>query len=114
MPVTGSSLQNNGSLHYPVAACSPEEQSLTGAWDAAQDLLDLWLETHVQHSVCLIQDQVRDLAQLDLTRLQEVIQASWGGNHDLHTVGQVPQLSSLGSTTVHTSARGAAVRMKSL
>lgn len=41
---------------------SPEEQGLASSRNAAQDLLDLWLKAHVQHAVCLIQDQVRDLA----------------------------------------------------
>lgn len=44
------------------------------------------------------------LVQADLARLQEVIQATRGGNDDLDAVVDVTQLGALGRATINTAA----------
>lgn len=46
---------------------------------------DLWLKTHVQHSVCFIQNKVSASTEVCLSRFKEVNEPSWSGNADLHT-----------------------------
>ena len=53
--------------------------------DLFDDLADLWLKTHVQHSVSFIQNQVGGSAQVGAVGLQEVNQTTRGGNADLRT-----------------------------
>lgn len=47
---------------------------------------DLWLKTHVQHSVCFIQNEVRASAEVCLSWFQKVNEPPWSGNADLHTL----------------------------
>ncbi len=49
----------------------------------------LRLEAHVQHAVCLIKDEVRDLPKANLAALEEVVQSPGRGDDDLHAVAQV-------------------------
>ena len=45
------------------------------------------------------------LGQVDLAGFQEVVETAWGGDHNLHPILNVPQLWSLGRTSVHTPAK---------
>ena len=81
-----------------------EEERLALRRNGAHDALDLWLEAHVEHAVRLIQHEVGDLTQLDLARLQEVVETAGRGDHDLHAVLDVPQLRPLGCAAIHTPA----------
>lgn len=47
---------------------------------------DLWFKTHVQHSVCFIQNEVRASAEVCLSWFQKVNEPPWSGNADLHTL----------------------------
>jgi hypothetical protein len=37
------------------------------------NLLDLRLEAHIEHAVCLVEDEVADLADADLLSAEEVV-----------------------------------------
>merc|ERR1719318_2257810 len=53
---------------------------------------DLWLETHVQHTVSLVQAQVLTKLQGDLPSVQEVNQPSRSGNQEVAASVQLPHL----------------------
>mmetsp|Transcript_4688 Transcript_4688/g.11373 ORF Transcript_4688/g.11373 Transcript_4688/m.11373 type:complete len:384 (+) Transcript_4688:1033-2184(+) len=78
------------------------EQGLPLARNLGNNLLDLGLKAHVQHPVRLIQHQVGNLVKSDLSRLQEVVQATRGGDDNLHAHTNVSQLRPLWSSTIDT------------
>lgn len=56
---------------------------LIGHWDVLQNLLDVGLETHVNHTIGLIEDHVCAAAQDQVAVLQHVDQTPGGGDHNL-------------------------------
>lgn len=58
---------------------------LVGHWDVLQNLLDIRLEAHVNHTICLVQDHVCAAAQDQVPVVQHVDQTTRGGNHNLST-----------------------------
>lgn len=56
---------------------------LIGHWDVLQNLLDVGLEAHVNHTISLIQDDVGTAAQDQVAVLQHIDQTARGGNHNL-------------------------------
>lgn len=79
---------------------SAEHQRLPVGADLADNLPDLGLETHVQHTIGLVHDEVGDTAQVCLARLKHVNQATGGRDDDLNTTLKITDLGTLGSTTV--------------
>ena len=79
---------------------SGPHESLTIRSDLADDLANLGLETHVQHAISLVQDQIGDTAKVGLSRLEHVDETAGGGDADLYAAGQVTDLGALGDTTV--------------
>jgi len=71
--------------------------------DLADDLADLGLETHVEHAVGLVKDEVGDAAKVGLARLEHVNQTTGGGNAHLDAALEVTDLRALGDTTVDAS-----------
>lgn len=74
------------------------------------NLSDLGLETHVQHAISLVENQVSNTAEVGLAALDHIDQTSGGGNADLDTLSKVADLRATGNTTVDTGvsdARGA-------
>ena len=65
-----------------------------------EDLSDLGFEPHVQHPVCLVKDDVEDLGEVDLVGVEEIVEPSRGGDEDGGSGLDVPQLLTLGSSTV--------------
>lgn len=51
-------------------------------------LADLRFKSHVQHAVSFIQHQIGATAQVSLTTLQEVNEATWGGDANLNTLNK--------------------------
>ena len=51
--------------------------------EVVQDLAHLRFETHVDHAIGFVHDYVRTLAQYQVSVLQNVVQTTRGGNHDL-------------------------------
>ena len=64
------------------------------------DVSDLWLETHVQHSVGLIEDKVLDVAEGDLASLEQVVQTTWGGDKEVTASLHLSELETDWGTTV--------------
>lgn len=56
---------------------------LVGHWDVLQNLLDVRLEAHVNHTIGLVEDHVGAAAQDQVTVLQDVNQTTGGGDHNL-------------------------------
>lgn len=53
--------------------------------DLVNNFTDLRFKAHVQHSVCLVQHQVRAPAQIRLSCFQEVNEPPWSSNADLNS-----------------------------
>ena len=77
-----------------------EEERLSVRSDLVDNLSDLRLETHVQHSVGLVHNKVGDSTKVGLAGLEHVDESSGRGNADLDTPLQIPNLGALGRTTV--------------
>ena len=75
--------------------CRREEEGLAARGDVVQDFPNLRLEAHVQHSIRLIEDKVVALLQRHQTTFQKVIQATRGGDYDVHAVANVAELTAL-------------------
>jgi hypothetical protein len=50
-----------------------EEERLALLRQQIHNLLDLRLEAHIEHAVCLVEDEVADLADADLLSAEEVV-----------------------------------------
>lgn len=74
--------------------------SLTVRANLAKNLADLGLETHVEHTIGLIEDEVCDTAKVGLARLEHVNQTARGGDTHLDTASEISDLLTLGDTTV--------------
>jgi len=86
---------------------SREQERLTVRSDLSDNLPDLGLETHVQHAVGFVHDEVGDTSEVGLASLQHINQTTGGGNADLDTALQVSDLRTLGGTTVDGSVSDA-------
>ncbi|GJC80973.1 hypothetical protein ColLi_03810 [Colletotrichum liriopes] len=73
---------------------SGPHECLTVRANLANDLANLRLETHVQHAISLVENQV------GLASLEHVDETSGGCDADLDTAGEVADLRTLGNTTV--------------
>lgn len=62
-----------------------EHESLTVRADLADDFTDLGLETHVQHAIRLVHDEVSDPTQIRLASLKHIDETTGGGNDNLHS-----------------------------
>lgn len=87
-----------------------EHQRLPVWANLADDLADLGLETHVEHAVGLIHDQVSDTTEVRLVRFKHVDEAARCSNHDLDTTLEVTNLRALGRTSVDSGVPDARVR----
>lgn len=56
---------------------------LIGHWDVLQNLLDIGLEAHVNHTISLVEDHIGAAAQDQVAVLQHVDQTARGGDHNL-------------------------------
>lgn len=77
--------------------------------DLADNLPDLGLETHVQHTIGLVHDKVGDTAQVGFARLKHVNQATGGRDDNLNTTLEITDLGALGGTTVDGGVTNAGV-----
>lgn len=76
--------------------------SLTVRANLRDDLADLRLETHVQHAIRLVQNEISDTTKVGAASLEHVNQTTGSGNADLNTTAKVADLRALGHTTVDT------------
>lgn len=75
-----------------------EHEHLTVVADLRHDLLDLWLESHVKHSIGLIEHQVSAALQVGHISLQKVNQSSRRCDDNVDSFGQVAHLICLRGT----------------
>jgi hypothetical protein len=87
--------------------CSGPHASLTVRANLAKNLADLGLETHVEHTISLIEDEVGNAAKVGLSRLEHVDQTARGGDTHLDTASEISDLLTLGDTTVDTGVANA-------
>lgn len=78
--------------HFLRVLCFVSVWFLIGHWDVLQNLLDVGLEAHVNHTIGLIEDHVGAAAQNQVPVLQHIDQTAGGGDHNLlekgNTVGE--------------------------
>lgn len=77
-----------------------KHERLSVGTDLLQNLADLWLETHVEHAVSLIHDQVGDASKVGFASVHHVDKTTRGGDADLGATLEVADLRTLGDTTV--------------
>ena len=87
-----------------------EHQGLTIGANLADNFPDLRLETHVEHTVCFVHDEVSNAAEVRLVRLQHINQTPGGCNNDLHAALQIANLGALWRTAVNGRIADAGVR----
>jgi hypothetical protein len=80
---------------------------LTVRTNLGNDLANLRLETHVQHAIGLVKNQVCDTTKVGTTGLQHIDQTTGSSNADLNAAAQVTDLRALGNTTVDASVANA-------
>jgi hypothetical protein len=86
---------------------SGPHQSLSVRSNLANNLANLGLETHVEHAISLVENEVSDTTQVSLTSLKHVNQAARGGNADLNSSREIANLRTLRNTTVNTGVSDA-------
>ena len=84
-----------------------EEESLSIDRDVGKNLTNLRLETHVQHSISLVEDDVRSGGHVDVSALQQIIQTTRSGDANLRSVAKLVQLATLGGATVEAHRKDA-------
>ncbi|GBE61470.1 ATP-dependent RNA helicase, putative [Babesia ovata] len=75
-------------------------ESLSVGPDLAHNLPDLWLETHIKHAICLVEDEVSDASQVGDPRLKEIDESSGARQQDFYTTPELVRLLPLWYTTV--------------
>lgn len=80
---------------------------LTVRTNLANDLADLGLETHVEHTISLVENEVGDAAKVGLSRLEHVDETTGSGDTHLNTASEISDLLTLGDTTVDTGVANA-------
>jgi len=60
----------------------------------------LRLESHIQHSISFVKDQVRDTLQISVTLLKMVDESTWRSDDDLNPRSQIANLTALWNTTI--------------
>jgi hypothetical protein len=67
----------------------------------ANDLANLWLETHVEHTISFIKDEICNTAKVSLSGLEHVNQATWGCDANFYAFGKVTNLRTTRDTAVN-------------
>lgn len=89
-----------------------EHESLTIWPNLTNNLADLGFETHVQHPVGLVENQIRDPAEVGPASLQHVNETTRGGNHNLDTTLQISNLRTFWCTAIDSSVPDTRVRSR--
>jgi hypothetical protein len=69
-----------------------EEQALTLRWEHGQDPSDVVDETHVEHSIRLVEHKILGCAQIDETLLLEVQHSARRGDEDIDALSETSHL----------------------
>jgi hypothetical protein len=80
-----------------------ESLTVLNAWHilALHDTSDLWFETHVQHTISLIKNQVLDVAKGDTSTLDQIDETTWGSNEKITSTLDLAELRSNIGTTIN-------------
>ncbi|KAH3663693.1 hypothetical protein OGAPHI_005094 [Ogataea philodendri] len=84
------------------AGSSNTVNSLSIRTDLVDNLTDLGLESHIQHSVGLVQNQVGHSSEVGATRVQHVQKTARRGNTDFCSSGKISHLLALRNSSVDT------------
>lgn len=87
--------------------CSRPHASLSVGANLAENLADLWLETHIQHTISLVENEVSITTKVSLSGLQHIDKATWSGNAHFYALSEIADLATLGDTSVDTSVANA-------
>lgn len=69
-----------------------EHTSMSVLSDLFTNLSQLGFESHVQHSVCFVHNEILNFVEIDFLLLHEVNESSRSGNHDISAINQEPLL----------------------
>ncbi len=86
---------------------SRPHQSLAIGANLLKNFANLGLETHVEHTISLIENKIGDTAQVGLASLDHINQTAGSGDTDLDTAGKITNLRALGDTTVNAGVANA-------
>ena len=78
----------------------------TFGWDMPEDVLHVLLKAHLQHLVGFVQDEHRDLAQVNRAALQVIHQAPWRRDDRVYAAAECASVG-VRSPAHHRSAAGA-------
>lgn len=92
--------------------CCTKHQCLSIRTNLTDDLADLRLETHIQHTISFIHDQVRYAAQVRPLGLKHINQPTRSSDHNFNTPLQVANLRTLRSTTINGSVANTGIRTR--
>lgn len=95
--VVGSQLS-----HLLRPSCRPHA-GLSIRSNLTDDLSNLGLETHIKHTIGLVENKVSDTAKVSLARFKHVDQTTGSGNAHFDTSCEVTNLATSRHTTVHAS-----------
>jgi hypothetical protein len=98
-------LQEVASEHLNVAwegGREHESLAVLDTWHVLtlDDAADLWLETHVQHTISLIENEVLDILERDAATLDEINETTWSGNQEIAATLNLAELGTDIGTTV--------------
>lgn len=89
-----------GKVAHLLGPRSGPHECLTVGANLANDFPDLGLETHVQHAISLVKNEICDTTEVSLARLEHVDQTTRCGDADFDAPREIPDLGALGDTTV--------------
>ena len=90
----------SGKALHVLRPCSRKHERLTIGPNLADDFTDLGFETHIKHTVSLIQNEVGDTAKVRLLRFQHINEATRSSDHNLDTTLEITDLWSLWRTAI--------------
>lgn len=88
-----------GKLADVLGPSSGPHASLSVGANLANDLANLGLETHVQHAVSLVENEISNATQVSLAGFEHVNETTRGCNADLDAARKITDLLTLGDTT---------------
>lgn len=80
--------------------CGTEHEGLTIRANLTNDLSNLGLETHIEHTISFVHDEIGHSAKICFVSLKHIDETTGGGNHNLDATLQIADLGALGRTTV--------------
>jgi hypothetical protein len=89
---------------------STEHESLTVRTNLRNNLANLRLETHVQHTISFVHDKIGNTAQVGLAGFKHIDETTWSGDCDFHAALQVANLGAFWCAAVDGSITDSGIR----